>query len=597
MTASKKALFAAVQHTVTIVRKRISLLCSLACVAYGTACEAGTPASEFLHSHAAYCRVCDICNKYTCDLCGVSCDCAPIVRGGCESPESNAVLPYGNSIGRPSPLPTSTEPIDAFSPVPALAPEASSASNQATLESAPVMETPNPADLTAGKSSDGPSPFDMAAAMPAGAGAIAAAMGPQNMVGDFFGGSSSTCVFVPNTVRFSLTATSYFSTDVIFDVPPSQSYTDLYSVGSGRDTNFDERIDTYDIAPPSPPTDAPTSPGPGFTYDGGTASNPRANQFEDIIWDINYSYTERLKVNLPVQPGGGGAVVGRMKIAENTSPLPQHRIFFNYSMFDNVPLTRGGVTVNRFAPGLEKAFFGNLMSLEIRTPFAGTLDTNFIADDTAAQVRDVEFGDVFMSLKALLFQSGGRAISAGISWTLPTANDSSVSLSNGKELLRIENQAVHIMPYIGWLIAPNPRVFLQGFVQVDVDSNGNNVIGSPDGVNRTNLGTLRDVTFLYADIGAGYWVHHNPQAPTLVGFVPMVELHYNRSLESVDPFIAGPLQIGERQDDIQILNAVIAGNFVMRNNSTLTVGYAAPLATSADAQFDGELRAIWNRKF
>ncbi|MCA9197711.1 MAG: hypothetical protein KDA87_09245 [Planctomycetales bacterium] len=493
-----------------------------------------------------------------------------------------------------------TEPIDAASPIPGILPEAPEvppAAGQATLDLPNPREFPNTSDVTTQSDSDSPAPFDIAAAMPAGAGAAAAAMGPQNMVGDFFGGSSSTCVFVPNTVRFSLTATSYFSTDVIFDVPPSQSYTDLYSIGPGRDTNFDERIDTYDIAAPAAPTDAPTSPGPTFVFDGGTASNPRSNEFEETVWDIHYSYTERLKVNLPVQPGGGGAVVGRMKIAENTSPLPQHRIFFNYSLFDNVPLNRGGVTVNRFTPGLEKAFFGNLMSLEIRTPFAGTLDTNFIADDTAAQVRDVEFGDAFMSLKALLFQSGGRAISAGVSWTLPTANDTSVSLANGKELLRIENQAVHIMPYIGWLITPNPRLFLQGFCQIDVDANGNNVIGSPDGVNRTDLGTLRDVTFLYADVGAGYWLHHNPQAQTLVGFVPMVELHYNRSLESVDPFIAGPLQIGEQQNDIQILNAVVAGNFVMRNNSTLTVGYATPLATGADAQFDGELRAIWNRKF
>ena len=365
--------------------------------------------------------------------------------------------------------------------------------------------------------------------------------------------------------------------------------------GRGRDSSGNGRADTFDIAEPTLPTDADMAPGAGFQFDGGTANNPNGVYQDGDIWNIDYSYTERIHIEVPL-PGGGGSVVGRMKIAENASPLPRDRVFFNYSLFDNVPLTQGGVTVNRFAPGFEKTFWDQLVSFELRAPFAATLDTNLIAD-SPSQFRDVEFGNLFLSLKALLVETSGGAFSAGLSVAVPTANDTIVSLADGKELLRLENESVHIMPYIGWLLRPSDRWFAHGFVQVDVDANGNSVLGSADGVNRTDLGQLRDVTFLYVDAGVGYLAYENPGAELITRFVPMAELHYNRSLEANDPFIAGPLQIGQQRNDIQILNAVVAGTFQLRSATAVSIGYATPLATNADAQFDGELRVIWNRNF
>lgn len=65
-------------------------------------------------------------------------------------------------------------------------------------------------------------------------------------------------------------------------------------------------------------------------------------------------------------PGGNigaapGAQIGRLKLTENTSPIPQDRVFVNYSYFDDTPLFPGGVNVNRVAPGFEKTFLdGNV---------------------------------------------------------------------------------------------------------------------------------------------------------------------------------------------------------------------------------------------
>jgi len=85
-------------------------------------------------------------------------------------------------------------------------------------------------------------------------------------------------------------------------------------------------------------------------------------------------------------PGAGG-VVGRTKIAENTSPIPQDRCLFNYSYFDNVPLYPGGVNVQRITPGIEKTCLGGMMSVEMKVPMAVTLDTTVTQDGDTAWIR------------------------------------------------------------------------------------------------------------------------------------------------------------------------------------------------------------------
>jgi hypothetical protein len=56
-----------------------------------------------------------------------------------------------------------------------------------------------------------------------------------------------------------------------------------------------------------------------------------------------------------------GASIGRVKIADNSSPLPRDRVFFDYNYFHNTSLN--GVNVNRYTPGLETTFFSGMTSL------------------------------------------------------------------------------------------------------------------------------------------------------------------------------------------------------------------------------------------
>jgi hypothetical protein len=72
-------------------------------------------------------------------------------------------------------------------------------------------------------------------------------------------------------------------------------------------------------------------------------------------------------------------VVGRTKIADDNSPLPRDRFIFNYDYFNNASLG-SGIDVSRISLGVEKTFLDQQASVELRIPFASTLDSTSTAD-------------------------------------------------------------------------------------------------------------------------------------------------------------------------------------------------------------------------
>jgi hypothetical protein len=294
-------------------------------------------------------------------------------------------------------------------------------------------------------------------------------------------------------------------------------------------------------------------------------------------------------------PGGGGTV-GRVKIAENNSPLPRDRVFHNFSYFDNVPLLPSGVNVSRFVPGFEKTFFGGIASVEMRFPFAATLD-NVIVSDGATDTNNVEFGNIGIPLKVLIYQNPNVAFSAGMQISLPTADDTVVQMADGTELIRIENDSVHLMPFVGLLLTPNDRLFTQAFVQVDADTRGSFVTAPGFAAGFNPIGRLDDVTFLFVDVGVGYWLHRNNAGSGLTGLAPTLEVHWNSSLGDAPFLQSGPLAITSPGGDTDIVNLVLGTMLEWNQNTTLTLGYATPLTSGWDQEFDGELRVIFNHRF
>jgi hypothetical protein len=197
----------------------------------------------------------------------------------------------------------------------------------------------------------------------------------------------------------------------------------------------------------------------------------------------------------------------------------------------------------------------------------------------------------------LLWQSDEVAIAAGTGVNVPSADDAQL-YESGDRLLTVKNEAVHIMPYVGVLWRPTNLTYIQSFVQVDVDANGNPVVDS-DGV---RAGVLNDQTLLYFDISAGFWLYYNPEASFLTGITPMAEFHYTTTLQDADivvaPTSAGDIGLGNIYNQLSIPNVTVGTHFWIGPNSVFTVAAAFPLADREyNRQFDAEVIAQFNRFF
>ncbi len=432
------------------------------------------------------------------------------------------------------------------------------------------------------------------------AGTFGAASGPQSaapyMIGDFFGGPACQATIVRS-----------FSFDNLI-VQPGPGNT-FYTVMQNQE---ETRVAVHHQSPYPGPTaitgvndasgqlgGAPLEPVPagGTLLDGATAG-----QSIDDIRLYTSQFEMEYVVSVPSPGTGGGA--GRMKIAENTSPMPRDRLIFDYGYFDNVPLAPGGANVNRFFLGFEKTFLDGWMSFELKAPMASTVNSTMVQGATVND-RSGEFGNLALAVKTLLMQTETWAISGGLQIGLPTADDTSAVLPDGTPLLTIRNDAVHLGPFFGALWTPNERLFSQGFLQCDVASTGNAVLINHDGCRLSEVGRLNDATLLTLDWGIGYWALRNscPQH-ALTGLALTAELHWNRSLQNADSVAAGSWAINCGGDagsantgEINVLDLTLGCHLALRQNTIVTCGYAIPMDTGGEQPFDGEFRMMVNHHF
>ncbi len=419
-----------------------------------------------------------------------------------------------------------------------------------------------------------------------------------NMVGDNFGITGSSVVRqtvrAPNSVaNFISGAPGNLNSVLGFDANPV-SGDDTVSVGPGS-VQFGQVV--FQVAEPADGNILAGPDAPCFTYVGGTATSDDPAGFANP-WDLELIYQcDAIKIS------SAGSNVGRIKTAEDVSPIPRDRVFFNYSLFTDVPLTGPGISVNRLTLGMEEAFADDTMSLELRMPMAVTLDSTYDVLDPS--ISSYEFGDLYLGAKCLLYARDNCYLSAGLSVSVPTADDSQIFF-NDALLARINNRSVRVAPFVGGLI--NDDIFFaQGFVQVDVEVTGDDVFGdSTLSGNLVDAGKFHDPTLLYLDLQLGAWLMRDTR-PTkwLTGVASIFELHYNRNLDSLDsvsipapatpgaPDISRVWTIGDPNADIDVLNTLAGIALSLRGNSSVSVTYGVPLTNNK--QFDGELRVMLNR--
>lgn len=567
--------------------------------------------------------------------------CPPCPPGWTPTQPSRPVYP-----SPPSETPSTSQPTSPMEPTPTPEPQ--------TETPSPAVDTNQPApspaqDFANADMSASSLSFGMAQGG-LGSADVAFSNAPS-MIGDFFGTGTSTLIFQPSPVptnvpAFSFQPQSVSSTQSVSgqfrlandpsiqanfvssiggmgNIILSQGATQPVAFGGVTVNNPGSFISQNALF--SPPSNfilvengnvtsavQAAFPGATVTHLSSSANEDPANPGNIYFVTSNYEATTTTTVLVPVQiPGGqtilipqrpisvtipspssGGFVVGRQKIAENTSPIPRDRVFTSYSYFDNASLIGEGVNINRITPGFEKTFWDGNASFEMRFPFATTLSPDIVANGLTS-TDDTQFGNINMTLKLLTYQNQSFAWSNGLSLSVPTGDDMSVHLANGFQLLEVKNDSVHLLPFTGFLWVPDNRWFMQGFFQADFDANGNRVYVS-DGTGRVvDGGVANDQTFVYADLGMGYWLYQKPSNRCLSGFAPIAELHYNRSVQSADTIQTGNVTLTSG-NDIQVLNGVVGATAKLGDRAFLTGAYAFPIGNGSDKQFDGEARVTFN---
>jgi hypothetical protein len=443
-----------------------------------------------------------------------------------------------------------------------------------------------------------------------------------NMIGDFFGNPNrrlSTIVraFSFRNLDIDVNGGSLMSGNIDYgvgsfgtanpDVPSGASVSGTGGVVvSGSDASGDEIPDTWPVLDyndetgkfgqfgvplPSVPVGGTLVDGVAFYANGTGAPVDGLPTTSPGVWDTRF----RVAYMVTIPGPNPGDLIGRVRLSDNNSALPQDRIFLDYNYFYNVPLTPSGVDVNRFTPGFEKTFCNRQMSFEMRIPMAITLNRIAVADGPA-DASHYEFGNINLAVKALLMRNARSALAMGLGVSIPSAGDLNVNLADGRNLLAIDNKSIHVTPYLALLHSPNACFFFHAFLHVDVDTNGNPVyVNSVNGGSMVEIGTWNDQTFLYADAGLGYWLRRNAYGRMFTDIAATAELHYTGSVSNADSFVAESFVIGDPSANLDLVNATVGAHGRV-GMTTLTVGYSVPI-TSDDRMFDGEFRVFANRHF
>lgn len=307
-----------------------------------------------------------------------------------------------------------------------------------------------------------------------------------------------------------------------------------------------------------------------------------------------YNIFEIIGMDLPA--AGPADIIGRTRLNDNNSAMPQDRIYFDYSYFHNAALTSNGVNVNRWAPGAEKTFFDGIASVEVRVPMGVSLSSDLVSG-VAPDVSQYEFGNVTIAPKILLSSDDELAIAVGMGVSLPTADDIRLRMTNGVDVLRIENEAVHLLPYFAMLYTPrNSSCFAHGFLTYDFDTGGNTTYANLTGAGLEEIGSWDDQHLVSLNLGLGSWLYQagNPY-DRLQGVAVTGEVHYTASMNEADVVRGGTFQVGAPGADLDVLNGTFGGH-VRIGKTIFTTGYSTPL-NSDERVFDGELRVFVNRLF
>lgn len=359
--------------------------------------------------------------------------------------------------------------------------------------------------------------------------------------------------------------------------------------------------------PPAPAPLQPPPPQPQFNPFAAPQPNQpflaRLSRAPDMFGDSFLPMTATVTIN-PQTAGGRNAVLdlplaggSRRFKNEHSRALPTDRVFGTYHHFQNAietnSLTPGGAAadknLDRFTLGFEQTFFDGNASVELRLPLS--VPVTMTTPDVLYRTDSV--GDLVVTLKGLLYSDESQAVALGLAINTPTGDNLQVTLPNsgtGAADFTINNDAVHLIPFLAYQAAPTEDFFFNGFLQIDTPTNANSVRVRNLGTTETDNLTITDQTLLYVDTSLGYWLFRDPEAEFLTGLAGLLELHYTTALNDAD-VVTDKDQIvvfGANAGRLDAVNLTIGLHAQIARSTTIRAGYVTPLRDGNHRFFDSE---------
>jgi hypothetical protein len=319
-----------------------------------------------------------------------------------------------------------------------------------------------------------------------------------------------------------------------------------------------------------------------------------------------------------------------VKIAEDNNAILQDRVYFLYNHFQNAlqmqsilpePFERS-FNVDRYSFGIEKTL-NCCWSVELLMPLAGQTEVN----TSDFGISGGTTGNLAVIIKRLIYESDTTAVSIGLGIDTPTGNNvqgygsiidfpTPPYVQQKFTYFTVHNDAVHLLPYIGFVRAPTSRFFYQGFAQLDIPTNGNRIdfigvhnyddyVGNyhSDIVTSGPLGVLNEQNLLFLDISGGYWLYKNPCARGLTGLASVLEFHYATTLQDTDVVQSAvypaqfQLTFENCYNRVDIVNLTVGLHAEFANHTLCRVGGVFPVSTGDNRSFNSEVQVQVERRF
>ena len=299
-------------------------------------------------------------------------------------------------------------------------------------------------------------------------------------------------------------------------------------------------------------------------------------------------------VNVPIPSPSADGLVGRSSVGANTSAVPTNRLYFDYSLVKNgVPFNRSE-NFDRYTIGIEKTIGEGEFSVEVRLPFAASMDQQLVLENGRGAAQ-TETGNALVILKHELTSNEHMMISGGLGLSLPTGSDIEVNSAAGKPLLRLVNEALHIKPFLAMAFVPDEHFFMQSFIEYDLPAGRNEAEVNLDGRGLQQVGRFRDASHLLWDVSAGYWSEIDDES-MIRRWAPVMEFHFDKGFSDGSQVRGTSYRLFDISMDREVANVLAGVTFDLHEGKYFSFGFGTGVDGNSSSS-DGEFRATLNWPF